>query len=624
MPGPEVDRLRVLKDSVAALRRWWYLVIGLTLVGAATGWVTTPPPPSPDAPVESGPVFYRATHTLLMESASSSNQNANQSQVNLAQSAYLVSVGEIPENAAKALGVPVNQVQGSVIGIPRPDVGSIEVQAVAANEEQATKLADAAAEALFAYVTDQARLSFESQRDEVVGELNRLDQELTDLLVRISQNPNNVSQLESQHQSLSNQYRLTYERFTQLAERGNGEIDLRSLGPATAVAIGESDYGAMRLQIRDGQTKSTAPNTESEVVKESAPPTPASAPTRAATGGIVGMALSVGLVLGLSRLDSRLRHRDDVEATTGLAVLAEVPPLGRHAVHNSEVIVHSKPRSQAAEAYRVVRSALLLTEPGQALEDKARDGAMVVMVTSANPGEGKTTTAANLAAALAEGGLRVLVINCDYRRPRIRHYLTPENAEAVHQPSAADPTSASRVTVSSTNIERVKLVDGIGEHDPEVNPLDVVAMQRRVIQSARAHYDVIVLDTAPFLTTNDAAELLSETDEILFVVRTGKTTRLAAQRLAELFARMDAPILGVVLNDSAETPAAQYYYTYYLDSSDKKKKSGGTNGSTPASGAARPGETTGEPVVATTSAVTPSSGNGVVTPAPAASGSEHG
>ncbi|MCB0989192.1 MAG: P-loop NTPase [Acidimicrobiales bacterium] len=624
MPGPEVDRLRVLKDSVAALRRWWYLVIGLTLVGAATGWVTTPPPPSPDAPVESGPVFYRATHTLLMESASSSNQNANQSQVNLAQSAYLVSVGEIPENAAKALGVPVNQVQGSVIGIPRPDVGSIEVQAVAANEEQATKLADAAADALFAYVTDQARLSFESQRDEVVGELNRLDQELTDLLVRISQNPNNVSQLESQHQSLSNQYRLTYERFTQLAERGNGEIDLRSLGPATAVAIGESDYGAMRLQIRDGQTKSTAPNTESEVVKESAPPTPASAPTRAATGGIVGMALSVGLVLGLSRLDSRLRHRDDVEATTGLAVLAEVPPLGRHAVHNSEVIVHSKPRSQAAEAYRVVRSALLLTEPGQALEDKARDGAMVVMVTSANPGEGKTTTAANLAAALAEGGLRVLVINCDYRRPRIRHYLTPENAEAVHQPSAADPTSASRVTVSSTNIERVKLVDGIGEHDPEVNPLDVVAMQRRVIQSARAHYDVIVLDTAPFLTTNDAAELLSETDEILFVVRTGKTTRLAAQRLAELFARMDAPILGVVLNDSAETPAAQYYYTYYLDSSDKKKKSGGTNGSTPASGAARPGETTGEPVVATTSAVTPSSGNGVVTPAPAASGSEHG
>ena len=624
MPGPEVDRLRVLKDSVAALRRWWYLVIGLTLVGAATGWVTTPPPPSPDAPVESGPVFYRATHTLLMESASSSNQNANQSQVNLAQSAYLVSVGEIPENAAKALGVPVNQVQGSVIGIPRPDVGSIEVQAVAANEEQATKLADAAADALFAYVTDQARLSFESQRDEVVGELNRLDQELTDLLVRISQNPNNVSQLESQHQSLSNQYRLTYERFTQLAERGNGEIDLRSLGPATAVAIGESDYGAMRLQIRDGQTKSTAPNTESEVVKESAPPTPASAPTRAATGGIVGMALSVGLVLGLSRLDSRLRHRDDVEATTGLAVLAEVPPLGRHAVHNSEVIVHSKPRSQAAEAYRVVRSALLLTEPGQALEDKARDGAMVVMVTSANPGEGKTTTAANLAAALAEGGLRVLVINCDYRRPRIRHYLTPENAEAVHQPSAADPTSASRVTVSSTNIERVKLVDGIGEHDPEVNPLDVVAMQRRVIQSARSHYDVIVLDTAPFLTTNDAAELLSETDEILFVVRTGKTTRLAAQRLAELFARMDAPILGVVLNDSAETPAAQYYYSYYLDSSDKKKKSGGTNGSTPASGAARPGETTGEPVVATTSAVTPSSGNGVVTPAPAASGSEHG
>lgn len=600
IPVPEVDRLRVIKDSLAAIKRWWYLVIGLTVVGAATGWITTAPPPESDAPVVDGPTYYRATHTLLLDTPAGTDTNNNP--VDLAQSAYLVSVGEIPQSAAKTLGVPLDQVQGSVIGIARTDVSAIEVQAIGSNAEQASRLADATADALFAYMIDQARLDFESQRDEVVGELNRLDEKLTDLLVRIARSPDNVSQLDSQHQSLSNQYRLTYERFTQLAERGNGEIQLRSLGPATSVTIGASEYAATRLQIRDGQPQSAAPTAGTEVVQPSAPPTPASAPTRAATGGIVGMAVSVGLVLGLSRFDSRLRHRDDVEAITGLAVLAEVPPLGRHVVHNSEVIVHSKPRSQAAEAYRVVRSALLLTEPGQALEDKARDGAMVVMVTSANPGEGKTTTAANLAASLAEGGLRVLVINCDYRRPRIRHYLAPEGTDVVHQPSAADPTSASRVTVSSTTIERVKLVDGIGEHDPEVNPLDVVAMQRRVIQSARAHYDVIVLDTAPFLTTNDAAELLSETDEILFVVRTGKTTRHAAQRLAELFARMDAPILGVVLNDSAETPAAQYYYSYYLDSSDRNKGED-PNTTAPAVHRGAPGE----PAVAAATPVSPGS-----------------
>ena len=89
---------------------------------------------------------------------------------------------------------------------------------------------------------------------------------------------------------------------------------------------------------------------------------------------------------------------------------------------------------------------------------------------------------------------------------------------------------------------------------------------------ARGRYDVILLDTAPFLTTNDASELLSETDHVLLVVRAGKTRRLAAHRTAEILERFDAPVLGVVMNDSDETPAAQYYYTYYLDGSGKKKR----------------------------------------------------
>ena len=169
----------------------------------------------------------------------------------------------------------------------------------------------------------------------------------------------------------------------------------------------------------------------------------------------------------------------------------------------------------------------------------------------------------------------MLVINCDFRRPRVHKYLVSEPAKHPDQPSASDPTSATRVAVSATAIERVKLITGVGEHDPNANPLDVVAMQRKVIQMARGRYDVILLDTAPFLTTNDASELLSETDHVLLVVRAGKTRRLAAHRTAEILERFDAPVLGVVMNDSDETPAAQYYYTYYLDGSGKKKRTDG-------------------------------------------------
>ena len=90
------------------------------------------------------------------------------------------------------------------------------------------------------------------------------------------------------------------------------------------------------------------------------------------------------------------------------------------------------------------------------------------------------------------------------------------------------------MVVTSTKIDRVKLVTGIGENDPDANPLDVVATQRKVIQAARGRYDIVLLDTAPFLTTNDASELLSETDQVVVVVRAGSTRTLAAHRTAEV------------------------------------------------------------------------------------------
>ena len=86
-------------------------------------------------------------------------------------------------------------------------------------------------------------------------------------------------------------------------------------------------------------------------------------------------------------------------------------------------------------------------------------------------------------------------------------------------------------------------------------------------------FDVILLDTAPFLTTNDASELLPETDHVIVVVRAGKTRRLAARRTAEVLERFDAPVLGIVLNDSQESTAAQYYYSYYLDGSGSRRSS---------------------------------------------------
>lgn len=164
---------------------------------------------------------------------------------------------------------------------------------------------------------------------------------------------------------------------------------------------------------------------------------------------------------------------------------------------------------------------------------------------------------ANLAAVLAEGGLNVLVVNCDFRRPRIHDFLLDDRLPDE------DPGNLGVLRPRPTRIPGVRLVTGIGENQSDVNPLEVVAQQRRVIEMALPHLDVILLDTAPFLATNDASELLPLTDQVLLVVRSGTTTAEVAHRTAEIMERFAAPVLGVVFNGSDEAHGAQYYYYGY-------------------------------------------------------------
>jgi capsular exopolysaccharide synthesis family protein len=338
------------------------------------------------------------------------------------------------------------------------------------------------------------------------------------------------------------------------------------------VKISKKEYERTKDTIREGAdyvTGATPATTVPGETNDQLEPSPgAGATTRALLGGIIGFGLGAGLVLLLDRFDSRLRRRADVETVTGLSVLAEIPPLTRQQQHSQEVVAHTQHRSRSAEAYRVIRGAMLFDLSAHNTPRPNPEGATVVMVTSPNPAEGKTTTVANLAAVLAEGGFRVLVINCDFRRPQLQRYLLADPSENNGAPS--EVARVGSVVVTDTIIDRVRLVSGLGENDPDANPLDVVAMQRKVIQATRSSFDMILLDTAPLLTTNDASELLSETDQVLLVVRAGKTKVEAARRVVEVLNRFNAPVIGIVMNDSTEAQMAQYYYGVYTSKSGEK------------------------------------------------------
>ena len=203
-----------------------------------------------------------------------------------------------------------------------------------------------------------------------------------------------------------------------------------------------------------------------------------------------------------------------------------------------------------AEAFRSIRTSLVFQQSlsdtassasgngasnghgpsnGDSARPKGDAGAadpFVVMVTSAAPREGKSTTSANLAVAFAEGGASVLVVNCDFRRPTIHRRFG-----VFDEPRR----------VQDTLVPGVKIVTNVLS-DPAANPSQVVAAQRQVIAAARGRFDVIILDTAPMLTANDAVGIVSAVDLVLLVAQLDMSSSDDARRVIELLARVDAPL----------------------------------------------------------------------------------
>ena len=150
------------------------------------------------------------------------------------------------------------------------------------------------------------------------------------------------------------------------------------------------------------------------------------------------------------------------------------------------------------------------TQPSDQGEPSRRRPAVVLMVTSPGPSEGKTTTVSNLATVLAEDGSSILVVNCDFRRPRLHSYLG----------GGGEPRK-----VFDTAVPGVKLVTGVIDEPERVAPAEVIGAQRRLIETAKNHFDYILLDTAPILTTNDASELLPVVDMVVMITRRGRRRR---------------------------------------------------------------------------------------------------
>jgi capsular exopolysaccharide synthesis family protein len=193
------------------------------------------------------------------------------------------------------------------------------------------------------------------------------------------------------------------------------------------------------------------------------------------------------------------------------------------------------------------------------------------LVTSPGPADGKTTVVANLAASFAMRGYRVVILSCDFRRPRIDMLLGVPNgsglAEALQSPNGA------KLEMKPTSLTGVRMIPSGA---PPERPAELLGSEkmRSIIQDARANSDLVLIDSAPILTTSDPADLVQEVDAVLLVARAGRTTPEVGERTGILLKRLGAPVVGVVLNASTEITTPRNYYGYYQVASQPKRRRG--------------------------------------------------
>lgn len=298
-----------------------------------------------------------------------------------------------------------------------------------------------------------------------------------------------------------------------------------------------------------------------------------------ALGLMLGLMLGSGSAFLVETLNTRLRGREDIEAALGLAGLTVIPRIdggpdriGRvtralpapsdnsHARRRTKaepprvetLVAATHTRSPAAEAFRTLRTNLLFAQ--------AADDLRVVLVTSSAPGEGKTTTAANLAVTFAQQGLNVLLIDGDLRRPRLHHVFDlgrePGLSEMILGQSELDGT------VRETRVQGLTLLT-TGTLPPSPAELLGSPKMRAMMTTLRGLYDIVVIDSPPVHVAADAAVLSTLSDGVVLVVRSGQTEREAAQQAVRQLSSVGARILGTVINDP-QGQAAKYggYYSY--------------------------------------------------------------
>jgi capsular exopolysaccharide synthesis family protein len=287
---------------------------------------------------------------------------------------------------------------------------------------------------------------------------------------------------------------------------------------------------------------------------------------------LLSLAAGIGLAFLLDYLDDTLKSIEDVDRHLHLPTLALIPAprterrfalAARNAAlatpgdptANALALIEEK-RSPVAEAYRHLRTSLLLSSAGQPPK--------TILVTSSQPSEGKTTTAVNTAVMLAQTGAEVLILDCDLRRPRVHAHFGLQNTRGVTNFLSGD-TNIGGIIQEYDKLPNLKIITS-GPVPPNSAELLGSEEMRRLIMLLSDNFTHIIIDSPPAISFTDASILSTMVDGVMLVVHGGRSSRAVVRRAKQQLLDVGAHIYGIVLNNVKLESSDYYYYSNYYSS----------------------------------------------------------
>ncbi len=514
---------------VLRLQRWTLLIIIGTGLAAATAFVSI----SQVTPI------YQASTRLLISQVSSTNSTATyQGLLNserLARTyAELIVLDPVLNEVIQKLHLSSTpQRLASQIRVTAlRNTELIEIQVTDLDPEQAALIANALADRFSrgnslaqANNVDAVRRSLAAEQLRLERELKRMQAELDRL--EATADPGAVRQMRDELAQTQRDYLTIVRRLEQLR--------LAELQPSNTI----------------------------QVVEPAVAPTVPVYPQIISTtllAGLVGLILMIGMALFFEYLDDNVSSLDDATTllrTSGLAAVGQI----EGARPSERLVALHDPYHTASEAYQMLRVRLEVAR----FEAPLR----TLLVTSANPGEGKSTTAANLAVAMAQFGKHVILVDLDLRRPTLHQYFGHHNQRGLTTALLREKGADLESYQQNTKLDNLRLLPS---GPLPADPMAVISSPRlaTLIEELQTMVDLVIFDSPPLLPVADSTFLAHMCDATILVALAGSTRSAALQRAGELLEHSGCSLAGVVLNRVAKSDSG-YGYGYHQEQRPVKR-----------------------------------------------------